>query len=74
MISLTFYDKETHNTAIIDAVQVRPYYGAKMKESYRLTLKNNDFFVYHVSMYETLTEAMKEMRDIGNFEIVSPSI
>lgn len=66
--TLVFTDETNHNTAIIEPVFIAPYYGAKKRLSYRLTLKNNEFFVYFVSCFETKKEAVEALNNYGDFK------
>lgn len=59
MRSTIFYD-DFGNVARIEELQIFPYHGAEKRErAYRLTLADTDngYFIYHVSVHETLRKA-----------------
>ena len=56
------YKDAFYNTAVIEEVEIFPYEGAnRKKKSYRLILRNEEGFVYHVSVHETNKEAVDRL-------------
>ena len=64
-MSKVFYDTTAHNYAVIETVEMRPYYGAKKRTVYRLTQMDNETTIYHVSCHETEADAKEKMETQG---------
>lgn len=67
MLYLMFKDAHNDNTAIIEEVRARPYKGAAPGAAFRLQLcdehgnGNGGPIIYHVSMHETVADAMSNL-------------
>lgn len=61
-----------HNTAVIQEVFTAPFYGAKKQRAFRLVVADSEKFIYFVSVYETVTDAMKKVKSLscGTFKEV----
>ena len=80
--SFKYHDEWHDNRAIIQLVKSKPYTKADYMQAYRLIMfdpTSNDF-VYHVSVYESLEEAIEDFhrnydgdswieQDIGDFNL-----
>lgn len=67
---LVLHDAEHHNTATIQLIKTRPYYGAPRKtDGYRLSLMDDeDEEVFFVSVYESLKAAVDALESMNFIE------
>ncbi len=65
--SFKYHDEWNDNNAIIQLVKSKPYTKADYMQSYRLILfdPTSHDFIYHVSVYESLKEAIDALH--GNY-------
>ena len=70
---MAVFKDDFHNRAVIEQVITAPYYGAKKETAYRLICADEDNFIYFVSVYETVTEAMEKLKSLsaGTFKEVN---
>ena len=62
---MAVFKDDFHNRAVIEQVVTAPYYGAKKQKAYRLICADAENFVYFVSVYETVTEAMEKLKSLS---------
>ena len=67
----TITDRATGNTLVIEKTKVHAYQGATNKiDCYRVIVKDEEDFVFHINCYETLDDAIvKIAKEFPYFEI-----
>ena len=70
------YRDDFHNTAVIERIVTRPYYGARKVPAWRLVVFDSEKTVYHVSVYEFFGDAREHLKEdfsCGTFKAVIES-
>ena len=61
------YRDKFHNVATIDRTRRPAYYGCPESDHFRVTCasENNGFYIYHVSVHESLGDAREALKGIS---------
>ena len=70
------YRDDFKNTAVIERIEIAPYFGARKAPAWRLVAFDSEHNVYHVSVHETFGDAREKLNDkfsCGTFAAVIES-